>query len=94
MDDGDTANKRVPATSFHIAVASSTLAISSADASAAGTTSFTRPSSNASASMLWREATLMQLLGGDYPPAKYDGALFSRWDKDAFTAAAVFNFWL
>lgn len=46
------------------------------------------PSSNASASMLWREATLMGLLGDAYPPAKYDGELFNQWDKEAFTQAA------
>lgn len=46
------------------------------------------PSSNASASMTWREATLMKLLGDEYPPEKYDGALWKRWDRDQMTEAA------
>jgi hypothetical protein len=46
------------------------------------------PSSNASASMLWREATLMHLLGADYPPTKVDTALLGRWDREAMTRAA------
>lgn len=46
------------------------------------------PSSNASASMLWREATLMHLMGEEYPPAEYGEALYRRWDRDTWTAAA------
>lgn len=45
------------------------------------------PSSNAAASMTWREATLMRLLGEQYPPAKRDAALWKTWDKSAFTSA-------
>ncbi len=46
------------------------------------------PSSNASASMVWREVTLMNLLGADYPPPKRDRDLWARWDKQAFSDAA------
>jgi hypothetical protein len=46
------------------------------------------PSSNAAATMVWREAILMHLLGTEYPPAKVDEALFARWDKATFTKAA------
>jgi len=46
------------------------------------------PSSNAAGTMMWREATLMGLLGADYPPPAYDAALFAHWEKPAFTAAA------
>ncbi len=46
------------------------------------------PSSNASASMMWREATLLNLMGEDYPPAKIDKAFWKTWDKEQFTAAA------
>jgi hypothetical protein len=46
------------------------------------------PSSNAAATIVWREAILMHLLGPDYPPAAVDDALMARWDKATFTAAA------
>ncbi|MEO0814466.1 MAG: hypothetical protein AAFY60_16520, partial [Myxococcota bacterium] len=46
------------------------------------------PSSNASASMLWREATLMHLMGEEYPPAQYGPELYKRWDRETWTAAA------
>ncbi len=46
------------------------------------------PSSNASASMLWREAMLLRLLAEDYPPAKWDAELYGRWDREALTKAA------
>ena len=46
------------------------------------------PSSNASASMIWREATLMRLLGEAYPPPAWDAELFARWDRDALSQAA------
>ncbi len=46
------------------------------------------PSSNAAATMVWREAILMHLLGPEYPPASVDEALLSRWDKATFTTAA------
>jgi hypothetical protein len=46
------------------------------------------PSSNAAGTTVWREGILMNLLGKDYPPAHYDEALFGRWDKAAFSAAA------
>ncbi len=46
------------------------------------------PSSNAAATMLWREATLMHLLAAGYPPAVYDAPLWQRWTKADFTTAA------
>ncbi len=46
------------------------------------------PSSNASASMLWREATLMRLMGEDYPPSEYGPELYGRWDRETWTQAA------
>ncbi|MEL6341437.1 MAG: hypothetical protein AAFQ65_16160 [Myxococcota bacterium] len=46
------------------------------------------PSSNASASMVWREATLMRLMGEDYPPEKYGKELYRRWDREQWTEAA------
>lgn len=46
------------------------------------------PSSNASASMMWREATLLGLLGDEYPPKVVDQTLWERWDKETFTKAA------
>jgi hypothetical protein len=46
------------------------------------------PSSNASASTLWREATLMKLLGSEYPPAAWNAELYGRWDRDQWTEAA------
>lgn len=46
------------------------------------------PSSNASATMVWREATLMRLMGDAYPPKQYDKALFERWDRETWTRAA------
>jgi hypothetical protein len=45
-------------------------------------------SNNAAASTVWREATLMKLLGDEYPPASYDEALWARWDKERMTAAS------
>lgn len=38
-------------------------------------------SSNAAASMLWREVTLLHLLADAYPPAAYDAVLFGRWER-------------
>lgn len=46
------------------------------------------PSSNAAGTLVWREATLMNLLGADYPPENRDAALFSRWSRADLTAAA------
>lgn len=46
------------------------------------------PSSNASASMMWREATLLNLLGAEYPPVKLDREFWGTWDKETLTAAA------
>ncbi|MEM6531383.1 MAG: hypothetical protein AAF654_02100 [Myxococcota bacterium] len=46
------------------------------------------PSSNASASMVWREATLMRLMGEEYPPAEYGPKLYSRWDRETWTTAS------
>ncbi|MEZ4270945.1 MAG: hypothetical protein R3C68_05785 [Myxococcota bacterium] len=46
------------------------------------------PSSNASATMLWRETTLMKLLGEAYPPENYDADLWKRWDRTTTTEAA------
>jgi hypothetical protein len=46
------------------------------------------PSSNAAASMVWREATLMRLLGTDYPPKSYGAELFSRFDRKTLSEAA------
>ncbi|MBN1959401.1 MAG: serine hydrolase [Deltaproteobacteria bacterium] len=46
------------------------------------------PSSNASASMVWREVTLMHLLKKDYPPSAYNADLWARFDRDTLTAAA------
>ena len=45
------------------------------------------PSSNSAATMSWREAVLIRLLGEDYPPEKYDQELFSRWSREEFTEA-------
>ncbi len=46
------------------------------------------PSSNAAASIVWREATLMRLLAASYPPPARDDELWRRFDKDTMTAAA------
>ncbi|MEO1482196.1 MAG: hypothetical protein AAFU77_08810 [Myxococcota bacterium] len=46
------------------------------------------PSSNASASMVWREATLMHLMGEEYPPAEYGRELYGRWDRETWTRAS------
>ena len=43
------------------------------------------PSSNASASTMWREATMMRLLKEEYPAPKYDAELMKRWTKEEFT---------
>ena len=45
-------------------------------------------SNNSAASTLWREATLMKLLGDQYPPEKYDAELWKKWDKETLTAAS------
>jgi len=42
-------------------------------------------SSNAAASMMWREATVIKLLSDAYPPKKYDQALWKTWPKEDFT---------
>jgi hypothetical protein len=46
------------------------------------------PSSNAAATMVWREAVLMNLLKENYPPLKRDKSLWSRWAREEFTEAA------
>ena len=46
------------------------------------------PSSNAAATLVWREAILMRLLGDAYPPSRRDALLFSRWDRQTFSDAA------
>jgi hypothetical protein len=45
-------------------------------------------SNNSAASTMWREATLMKLLGDAYPPEQYDAALWKRWTKEEITAAS------
>ncbi len=45
------------------------------------------PSSNAAGTLVWREATLLSLLGQDYPPKKRDAELFKKWDRSQFTEA-------
>ncbi|MEE8408541.1 MAG: hypothetical protein V3T05_02955 [Myxococcota bacterium] len=45
-------------------------------------------SNNSAASTLWREATLMKLLGNDYPPEKYGKELWAKWDREAMTEAS------
>lgn len=45
-------------------------------------------SNNSAAAMIWREATLMQLLGEQYPPASYGPELWSKLGKDALTQAS------
>ena len=45
-------------------------------------------SNNSAASMLWREATLMKLLGADYPPAKVNADLWKQLGRDALTSAS------
>ena len=46
------------------------------------------PSSNAAASMVWREVTLMNLLGPQYPPPAYNEELWSRFDRKTLSEAA------
>lgn len=46
------------------------------------------PSSNAAASMTWREVTLMNLLKDAYPPPTYDASLWTRFDRATLTQAA------
>lgn len=46
------------------------------------------PSNNSAAATVWREATLMKLLGEQYPPPKYDTQLWSKLGKDALTEAS------
>ena len=45
------------------------------------------PSSNSAATMTWREATLINLLGEAYPPEKRDNAFFSQWERAKLTDA-------
>jgi hypothetical protein len=45
-------------------------------------------SNNSAAALSWREATLMRLLGEQYPPATYDAELWKRLGKDALTKAS------
>lgn len=45
-------------------------------------------SSNAAASMMWREVTLMSLLGSEYPPASRGAELWQRFDCATFSQAA------
>jgi hypothetical protein len=45
-------------------------------------------SNNSAAAMLWREATLMKLLGADYPPAKLNADLWKQLGRDALTNAS------
>lgn len=45
------------------------------------------PSSNAAGTLVWRESTLMALLGAEYPPKSWDPKLFSRWSRQEFTDA-------
>jgi len=45
-------------------------------------------SSNAAASMVWREVTLMSLLGSEYPPASRGPELWQRFDRATFSQAA------
>jgi hypothetical protein len=45
-------------------------------------------SNNSAASMMWREATLMRLLGAEYPPLKRDKELWTRLGRDAMTTAS------
>lgn len=46
------------------------------------------PSNNSAASTTWREATLMSLLGENYPPANYDKELWTQWDRDSLSQAS------
>jgi len=46
------------------------------------------PSNNSAASTVWREATLMKLLGDEYPPTKYDKELWAKWDRDQMAEAS------
>lgn len=46
------------------------------------------PSSNASASMLWREATLMRALGKEYPPKTVDAELWKKWNREELSVHA------
>ena len=48
------------------------------------------PSSNAAGTIIWREATLMHLLGASYPPPapKREPALWKTWSRQEFTDAA------
>jgi hypothetical protein len=46
------------------------------------------PSSNAAGTTIWREATLMALLGADYPPKARDDRTIARWDRTSFSDAA------
>lgn len=45
-------------------------------------------SNNSAAAMLWREATLMKLMGNDYPPAKVNAELWKSFGRDALTDAS------
>ncbi len=45
-------------------------------------------SNNSAAAMLWREATLMRLLGADYPPPKANADLWKQLGRDALTQAS------
>lgn len=45
------------------------------------------PSSNAAATLVWREAVFMDLLGKAYPPAARNDALFKTWSRKEFTEA-------
>ena len=45
-------------------------------------------SNNSAASMMWREATLMKLMGADYPPAKVNADLWKGFGRDALTEAS------
>ncbi len=45
-------------------------------------------SNNSAAAMLWREATLMKLLGADYPPPKVNADLWKQLGRDGLTNAS------
>ena len=45
-------------------------------------------SNNSAASMMWREATLMKLMGADYPPPKINADLWKSFGRDALTEAS------
>lgn len=45
-------------------------------------------SNNSAAAMTWREAMLMKLLAGEYPPSKYGPELWAKFSRKAMTVAS------